>query len=173
MDQENKFYRIRSGYSHAILGDIGGWEVVVTRSFRGEGTLYFDTELTEKTISSLSEDRKSGFFSKNYIFTRIRIAQSDTSPSDLSEESKERQKAIRQIQLQWYDQVGKQEADPTEVEGETESDGQYDDGRRQAMRALAVIGFILLTTFIKSQCEDDQNSGSGGSWRRSTGGHYM
>lgn len=170
MGQQNIYYRIRQGYKDPFLGDIGGWEVIVIRSFQAEGALYFDAELTEKTISSLSEEKKAEFFSGNYVFTRIRIAQKDTSPSDLREDAGRRQKAFRQVQLQWYHQIGKTEADPTEVESDKEYDGEYDDGRREAMKGLLVLGFVVLM-FALSQC-DECNKGTGGSWGRSGGGYY-
>ena len=174
MEQQNHNCKIRSGYRHSILGEIGGWEAAVIRSFRVDGVPFFDAELTASTILSLPAEKKSDFFSKKIVFTRIRIAQKDTIPSDLHESSAKRLRAIKDIQKQWYKIVGSEEIDPTQSSSDLEFDSEnnYDDGRREALKTLALVGIVALM-FAWIQCNDDQSNGTHGSWGRSGGGYSM
>jgi hypothetical protein len=168
--RQERYFRIRQGYNDPCLGDIGGWEVVGIRSITLDGAIYFDTELTEKTLTSLSEEIKAQYYWKKYIFTRIRIAQKDTTPIEFKEDLSRRYKVFNQIQKDWFKTVGTHETDPTKTASDEEYDSTYDGTRREAMKIMAFIGIGLLIVAI-SQCNDCNNNGSQGSWGRSGGGY--
>lgn len=169
-----QYIRIRPGYNHPVLGDIGGWEAVVLRSFTVQGVGYYDVEFTATTLAAIPNERSERLLRKEIIFTRIRIDQHLTSPASLNENALTRRNAINKIQRRWYDIVGSSEKDPTKLA----SDGQatVNTPSRRAFMTTMLAASVAMVAIVASQCEDcacgtgGTYRGGGSSWRRVGGG---
>src|SRR5205823_6602727 len=164
--------RIRQGFRHPTLGDVGGWEAAVTRSFVAAGRSYLDVEISGKSLASLSAQEKHKFFEDKVVFTRIRLTDTDVDFISLPETEAARLGAIRKIHWEWYLQFGKQEPDPTKFESDEayDTDGEADSGRRTALKYLAATGAVLLLMYMNN-CNQDNDNRSGGTWGHG-GGYY-
>lgn len=177
--QSEAAIRVNAGFRHPSLGDIGGWDAVVIRSFGREGVTYLDVELEAGTIMGLSRDQRNRFYQGKLVFTRLRASQSDTSPIDSKEDPSQRLKTIEGIQREWYGEVGVHEHDPTQYVADRAYDDDVDLGRRDAVftmaKAAAIIIFVGAVMY--RDCEEDKQDDrnhvhSYGSWGRSGGGYY-
>jgi hypothetical protein len=163
--------RISPGYEHPSLGDVGGWEGAVLRSFAVNGVTYLDLEMTANTLSKIPEADRERFFTSKTVFTRIRIAQNNVSAAGLAEDSSKRFDVISGIQRDWYKEVGVREPDPTQYVADRAGDEGVDVGRREAMQTMVRFGALLflIMYLIYYYEHDDSNNGS---WGRSGGGYY-
>ena len=172
-NQKQEFVRVRDGVRHPRLGSIDGWVGIILRSFAVRGDTFLDLELTSDSIGKLSLEKKQSLFEARIIFTRVRIAANNTERINLSESDSARLSAIRNIQAEWYVDVGSRQLDPTAFAAERaykeEGGEEVDESRRKLIKGAVFAGLALLLMY--KQCNDDDNDNrSGSSWGR--GYHY-
>ena len=161
--------RVRAGCQHPTLGAIGGWEGTVLRTFTAGGGTYVDMQLSDRTIAGLGGAERERFYGSKIVFTRVRLARSDTEP--ISAGAAARPEATARAQREWYDRVGSHEQDPTKFVADRAAPGKVDMGRRQALVSLVTVGatLMIVLALAEQNCNND-NSGTGrGSWGRSGG----
>ena len=162
--KDNRVYGVvvNEGYVHPQIGNISGWEATIMRQFTINTVEYLDVEFTPNTIGKIPEKVKDDYFTSRIIFNKIRIRKSETT------EKKVISRGNKLSQKQWYESVGKHEIDPTKVLSDSMCNSTVDWGKRRDFLSFVVVGTFTAILFgaISTCNEENEGSGSGGSWGR-------